>query len=644
MIPQETIRQIIDATDIIDVVGEFVNLKKRGVNYIGNCPFHNEKTPSFTVSPSKEIFKCFGCGKSGNAIGFVMEHEKYSYVEALKWLAARYRIPVEEKEVSDEVKQQQHIAESLYVLNNFAQKFFSENLLQTEEGRTVALTYLEHRNFTAAIIQQFQIGYCNSSGNSFAKAALKQQFSKEVLLKSGLVTERNGELFDNYRGRIIFPIHNLSGRIVGFGARVIGKADKAPKYINTPENEIYVKNKTLYGIYFARTAIGKQNECLLVEGYTDVTALQQAGIENVVASGGTSLTEAQLKLIHKFTDNLTILYDGDAAGVKAALRGLDMALEEGLNVKIALIPEGEDPDGWVQKKGSAAFLRFVSETKKDFIFFQLEAMLQDAGNDISKKNEVVNAIAKSISKINRPEDFVKQQEFSRRSAQLLNIEEGALLQLIAKYKREEVAKITQREEKQQAATGQRVPESEPLSETSELTDFDDLQEKNVLKLLVEHGHKPWDENATVAMYMHEALESFNFNNALYEKVFDEYFVLTAAGEEPDEKYFLHHADEAVKQLFTNLLMQPHELSTRWDEKLKNFKEPTPEEKTAYKTDVFKSLCFFRLKKIKTMFDENQKALEQEKDFEEQLKLIAIHNKLKEVEVSLTRELGTVILK
>lgn len=644
MIAHETIRQIIDATDIIDVIGEFVNLKKRGVNYIGNCPFHNEKTPSFTVSPTKEIFKCFGCGKSGNAIGFVMEHEKYSYVEALKWLAARYRIAIEETEVSEEAKLQQHLAESLYVVNNFAQKFFTQSLLHSEEGQTTALTYLEHRNFSPATIEQFQLGYCSASGNDFAKAAIAQQFNKEVLLKSGLVVERNGELYDNYRGRIIFPVHNLSGRIIGFGARVIGKADKAPKYINTPENEIYIKHKTLYGLHFARTTIGKQNECLLVEGYTDVTALHQAGIENVVASGGTSLTEAQLKLIHKFTDNLTILYDGDAAGVKAALRGLDMALEEGMNVKIVMIPEGEDPDGWVKQQGAAAFLEFISATKKDFIFFQLETLLKDAGNDIAKKNEAVNAIAKSISKINRPEDFVKQQEFSRRSAQLLNIEEAALLQLIAKYKREEVAKLTQKHEKQQPASGQAPPETTPEDNPDALVDFDDLQEKNILKLLIEHGSKPWNENTTIAAYINESLASFGFNDALYEKVFDEYFEKTADGQQPDEKYFLHHPNDAIKNLFANLLLQPYDISERWDEKLKNFKAPTAEEKELYKKDVVKSLCFFKLKKLKKMFDENQLALEREKNFEEQLNLIVIHNKLKEIEVELTRELGTVILK
>ena len=371
MISPQTIEQITNRIDIIDVVSEFVKLKKRGANYLGLCPFHNEKTPSFTVSPSKEIYKCFGCGKSGNTITFLMEHEKYSYAEALKWLAQRYNIEIEETIVSDEVKQVQQVAESLYAVNNFAQKFFTEQLFNTEEGQNNAISYLDERGFKEDIIQKFQLGYNPQQRDAFTTAAIKQQFNKEILFKSGFVVTRNDEPADNYRGRIIFPIHNTTGKIIGFGARVIGSADKAPKYINTPENEIYIKSKILYGSYFARHAIDKNNECLLVEGYTDVISLHQAGIENVVASGGTSLTADQLRIVKKYTNNLTIIYDGDAAGVKAAMRGLDMALEEGLNVKLVLIPDKEDPDSYVNKVGAERFKKFIAENKKDFILFQL---------------------------------------------------------------------------------------------------------------------------------------------------------------------------------------------------------------------------------------------------------------------------------
>jgi DNA primase len=316
-------------------------------------------------------------------------------------------VEIEETQVSDEVKQQQQAAESLYILNSFAQKFFATQLFDTEEGQHIALSYLEERGFNQETLQKFQVGYNPQARDAFAKAAVQNQFSAEVLQRSGLVVNRNEELVDNYRGRIIFPVHNNSGKIIGFGARIIGKADKAPKYINTPENELYVKSKILYGLYFARLAIDKNDECLLVEGYTDVISLSQAGVENVVASGGTSLTTDQLRLIKKYTNNLTIVYDGDSAGVKAALRGLDMALEESLNVHLVLIPDNEDPDSYVRLVGAQGFKDFVSQNKKDFILFQLDIMLKDAGNDVNKKNEVVNHIAETISKINKAEDFSK---------------------------------------------------------------------------------------------------------------------------------------------------------------------------------------------------------------------------------------------
>ena len=346
MIKQETIQQIVSRIDIIEIISSFIRLKKRGVNYIGLCPFHNEKSPSFTVSPSKEIYKCFGCGRSGNTISFLMEHEKYSYVEALKWLAAKYNVEIEETATTPEFKEQQQVADSLYIINNFARQFFSKILFNSEEGINVGLSYLKERGFREDIIKKFELGYNPEARDTLAKAAIDAQFNSDLLQKAGLVVARDNGLQDNYRGRIIFPVHNHTGKVSGFGARLIRSNDKAPKYINTPENEIYVKSKILYGAYFARQAIDKADECLLVEGYTDVLALHQAGIENVVASGGTSLTTDQLRLIKKYTHNLTILYDGDAAGIKAALRGLDLALEEGLNVKLVLLPNQEDPDSY----------------------------------------------------------------------------------------------------------------------------------------------------------------------------------------------------------------------------------------------------------------------------------------------------------
>ncbi|HSR39412.1 MAG TPA: DNA primase, partial [Phnomibacter sp.] len=340
MISQETVNRITNSINILEVVGDFVQLKRRGANYLGLCPFHGEKTPSFTVSPSKEIYKCFGCGKSGNAISFVMEHEKLGYPEALRWLARKYNIEIQETETDPEYKERQATADSLYIINQFAQKFFAEKLWDDEMGQAVAYSYLQERGFTDETIRKFGLGYCPNERDAFARTAVKQQYNPEMLMKAGLVVQRDYGLQDNYRDRIIFPVHNHIGKIISFGARLIKNRDNAPKYINTPENELYVKSKLLYGIFFARTTIERNDECLLVEGYTDVISLNQAGVENVVASGGTALTPDQLRLIKRYTKHLTILYDGDPAGIKAALRGFDLALAEGLYVKLVLLPDG----------------------------------------------------------------------------------------------------------------------------------------------------------------------------------------------------------------------------------------------------------------------------------------------------------------
>ena len=490
MITSNTIQQITNRIDIIDVVGEFVKLKKRGTNYIGNCPFHNEKSPSFTVSPAKEIYKCFGCGKSGNTITFLMEHEKYSYVESLRWLAARYNIEIEETETSPAQKLAQQVADSLYAINNFAMDFFAKQYWETEAGESIAQSYMQHRGFLKPIVEKFKIGYNPSDKDSLAKALIQNQFNPELFAKTGLVVERNGEWQDNYRDRIIFPIHNTTGKIIGFGARQIAKNDKSPKYINSPENDIYVKSKILYGSYFARTSIDKLNECLLVEGYTDVVSLHQAGIENVVASGGTSLTIDQLRLIKKYTQNLTIIYDGDAAGVKAALRGLDMALEEGLNVQLVLIPDKEDPDSYVNKVGPDAFREFVQSAKKDFVLFQLEVQLKEVGGDLNKKNALVNQIAETLSKINKPEDFTKLQEYVRKCSSLLRIDETGLTQLVNKFKRDKIVKEEKKMSYDEAAILMpSFPQGQEQQQDTDLfADKDLAHEKNLVKLIIEYGN------------------------------------------------------------------------------------------------------------------------------------------------------------
>ena len=647
MISQNTIQQILSRIDIVEIVGSFVRLRKRGANYLGLCPFHNEKTPSFTVSPTKEIYKCFGCGRSGNTIGFLMEHEKYTYVEALRWLAQKYNVEIEETEVSPEVIAERQMAESLYIVNQFAQKYFSDTLLETEEGQNVGLAYFQERGFNEEIIRKFQLGYCLDQRDAFSREAIAKGYNPEYLQKTGLAVMRQDHLVDNYRGRVIFPVHNQTGKIIGFGARILKSNDRAPKYINTPENELYVKSKILYGTYFARQAISNQDECLLVEGYTDVLSLHQAGIENVVASGGTSLTQDQLRLIKKYTSNLTILYDGDAAGVKAALRGLDLALEEGLHVKLALIPDKEDPDSYVRKIGADAFRVFVNTHKKDFILFKLEVSLQESGHDSRKKSELVNQMAETIARINKAEDFTRQQDYIRQCSQLLQVDEQGMVSLVNKFIRERIQK-QERFESREPASMQELPESgEALQADDSDADAafllfrDEKQERGVLRVLLEHGHKDWDEQTKVARHIFDSPLDFSLiQNDTIRRVLEEYKSLYERGLEPDARTFVYHEDPAVSKLTAEVLHFPYEISPNW----KDMHEiEVTHREDVYKQDVTSVLNYLLLRKIKRLLDENQKDLEKAISEEELTACLQTHLHLKQMELDITRKLGTVII-
>lgn len=643
MISPATIQQILSRIDIVDIVGSFVKLKKRGVNYLGLCPFHNERTPSFTVSPSKEIYKCFGCGRSGNSIGFLMEHEKFSYVEALKWLGAKYNITIEETEVSAETKQLHATADSLYILNNFAAQFFSNELFNGDEGIDVGLSYLKKRGFREDTLKKFQVGYNKETGQAFISAATSAQYNKEVLQKSGLVVFRDDNGIDNYRGRIIFPVHNQSGKIAGFGARIIKNNDRAPKYINTPENEIYVKSKILYGAWFARQAIDKADECLLVEGYTDVLSLHQAGIENVVASGGTSLTPDQLRLVKKYTNNLTIVYDGDSAGIKAALRGLDLALEEGLNVRLALIPGNEDPDSFIQKGGVENFRTFISDNKKDFIIFQLELALKEAGQDSYKKSLLVNQVAETIAKINKAEDFTRQQDYIKKTASILNIEEAGLHSLVNKFVRERIVKL---ESKNSAA--QNFESSVPSinengnNEIHDLFKPDEKNERALVKALLEFGNKEWEAGQSVADFILTAVEEEELvEDQKLLQIISLYKNWYKAGEEPTEKTFLYYEDQELAKAVFSLFEFPYEVSLGWN---KHDAEPIPTRESLYQQEVLSTINYLRLKRIKAMIVVNQKDIQQHSDAADLTELIQLHRQLKDMEIELTRYIGTVILK
>jgi DNA primase len=679
LISQNTIQQILTRIDIIDVIGGFVKLKKRGANYLGLCPFHNERTPSFTVSPSKEIYKCFGCGKSGNTISFLMEHEKYSYVDSLRWLANKYGIEIEETFASDEQRQQMQVADSLYIINNFAQQFFTKTLFETEDGRDIGLSYLKERGFREDIIRKFQLGYNPEAKDSFTKAAIAGQYNTELLLRTGLVVNRNDQLMDNYRGRVIFPVHNHSGKVLGFGARILKTNDRAPKYINTPENEIYVKSKILYGSYFARQAIDKADECLLVEGYTDVISLHQSGIENVVASGGTSLTQDQLRLIRKYTNNLTIVYDGDAAGIKAALRGLDLALEEGLNVKLVLIPDKEDPDSYVNKVGPAAFSDFVRNNRKDFIFFQLEVALKDAGNDTTKKSEVVNNIAETISRINKAEDFTKQQDYIKQCSEILKIDEAGLHALVNKFIRNRISTQEKVMPFEEAAihekNARKAAETDYDDTTYDLLFKDQLQERELAKVLLEHGTKR-DADKTYAEVIFDEFFEEDFVSMFDDKdvaylvqKYKDVFYDTRNTITMD--YFVYNPDPKISALTVSLFNFPYEESEHWK---KEFSSATGYQSKLFEQDyqdflrviqpdnetelmkflkmdedkthleVESALNHLKFRKIKRMLLENQVDLEKKHTPEEYRNLVQTHEHLKQMEREIAGKLGTVIIK
>lgn len=573
-----------------------------------------------------------------------MEHEKYSYVEALRWLAQKYDIAIEETATSPEFKAQQLTADSLFIVNQFARDFFSNALLETDEGKAIALSYLKQRGFNEEIIRKFQLGYNPEQRDAFAQAAITAQYNTGLLQKAGLITFRDEQPADNYRGRIIFPIHNQSGKVLGFGARVIKSNDKAPKYINTPENEIYVKSKILYGTYFARHAIDKADECLLVEGYTDVVSLHQAGIENVVASGGTSLTTDQLRLIKKYSTHLTIIYDGDAAGIKAAMRGLDLALEEGLDVRMVLIPDKEDPDSYVNKIGAEAFKAFIQAEKKDFILFQLGIALQEASDDNAKKAVVVNQIAETLSKINKTEEFSKRQDYVRQVSGLLKIEEAGFNELVNKFIREKFTKEESRNIRQTLSPTEPIDEA-GTDQLEALLQKDEMQEQAFVRTLIEFGTKSWKENETVADFVFKEMADADLEELIDNRQLVDIILLYRnwynEGLMPGSKNFLYHDDHAMSSLVIKIMDTQTEISHNWKNHFEG-KIATREE--LYREEVTSTLNYLRLRKIKRLIIENQLELEKTNNSDDQLLYMETHMALKALETKLTSESGMVIYK
>lgn len=643
MISPASIQEVMNRSDIVDVVGQFVRLKKRGVNYIANCPFHNEKTPSFTVSGAKGVFKCFGCGKGGNVVTFVQEHEKLTYPEAIHWLADYYKIQIEETERTPEQQQKQLAEEGLRILNEYAAQYFNDTLLNTEEGQAIGVSYFKQRGFGRDIIDKFRLGYNPETGEAFFKAATQKGYSAELLEKAGFVKSGQRGHYDVYRGRVIFPIQSMTGRVLGFGARILKSNDRAPKYVNTPENELYNKSRTLYGMYQSRTAISKLDECFLVEGYTDVISLHQGGVENVVASSGTSLTEDQLRLMGQLTKNLTILYDGDAAGIKAAIRGLDMALSQSFNVKLVLFPEGEDPDSFIQKSGAARFHEYVKEHKQDIISFRMEVGMKEVGDDPVRKSKLVNEIAESVARINKAEDFALQDYYIREAARRLQVDETKLVNLVNKYIRDRIDNERKYNDRNQPAPEAKLEtEEEVLPDYSKKVNINELQEWELIRVLLELGHRTYDGFAHVADMIHNTVDPELLEEEMARKIYDEYYAqLAKTGTPPELSNFTNHMDEHIRLRMSGLVQIRNNISPKWSE---NYGIETLNGDLNYLNEVDSSLTYFELKKLKLVQAEVLNRLSAEKDGARINALLKKQVELKQTEAEILKKMGTVIIK
>jgi len=649
VIDHSTIQRILDAADITDVVSEFVTLRRRGVNMLGLCPFHNEKTPSFTVSPAKGIFKCFGCGKGGNSVNFIMEHESLSYPEALKWLARKYNIEVVEEEETEEQKQLKDERESLMIVSAFAQKYFTRNLWEENEGRTIGLSYFRERSFRDDILKKFEVGYSPDGKAPFTEAAQKQGYKMEFLEKTGLSIKRDDWVRDRFAGRVMFPIHNLAGRVIAFGGRILKDDPKAAKYLNSPESEIYHKSKVLYGIFQGKREIARAEKCYLVEGYTDVLSMHQAGIENVVASSGTALTSEQIRLIKRFTPNITIIYDGDAAGIKASLRGIDLVLEEGMNVKVLLLPDGEDPDSFAKKKGASGFREYIDENETDFIQFKTRLLLKDAEKDPVAKARLITEVIRSVAVI---PDTITRSVYIKECSKLLDVNEEILYTEVRKQKFKQNEEFRKKEMRGQREQTFSPPTSPPQTQQIKLktTGFP-VEELEFLRFLLKHcntvifeeeGKNPNEiVEVKVSEYMIEELENDDLipENPLFQKIFYEVKDNLGNGQFDPWKHFIYHPDGEVSRLATDLLSEKFIESKRWT-KAGAF---TEKEEEILDYLVPRIIYEYKLRRVKLMMEEIEKAIDaasKEGNFDQVIEEQSKYMNLKRVEKFLSEKLGS----
>lgn len=671
MISQETKQRILDATRIEEVVGDFVSLKKRGANHIGCCPFHNEKTPSFYVSPSKGIFKCFGCGEAGDAVSFLMKHEHYTYPEALKWLAAKYNIAVEEEEMTPEAKEAKSERESLYNLTEFAQKWFVEILNHDEMGQAVGLGYYHERGLTDEIIARFGLGYSPEAWQAFSDHALKSGYSKDMLEKTGLtIFKEDGKYYDRFRGRVTFPIYSISGRVLGWSCRILSKEKQAAKYVNSPDSAIYNKSHILYGLYQAKTAISKADKCYLVEGNLDVVSMHQSGVENTVASCGTSLTVEQVRLIKRYTQNVTIVYDSDAAGIKATQRAANMMFEEGMKVRCVLFPDGDDPDSYAQHNGSTALQKYLAEHEENYMLYKARITNMDIRRDPIRKSELLQDIINTIALV---PDLMERTEYIAQCANIFNIPEQAMATSVARAIRNQKQKQWKQQQEAQAsqeaqsAEGQSQPavpaepaqqspqEAESMARVEEIlqeAQHNEHYEKHIMELLVRSGNEKimwpvptadgkeeecdWDVASVIVNVLRR--DGIELENPVYKKIYSIYEESLQQGTLPDSTFFTGLDDENVRNTAISLMIEPKELSPMWAEKGIG----VPSERKRLQQDVKESLMSFRLRRLDQLLERNAKDLKEADDPELQMELMRERSVLMAQRLALGNELRIVI--
>ena len=662
MISRETIEEVKSRLDIVDVISDFVSLKKSGMNYKALSPFNNEKTASFFVVPGKGIFKDFSSGKGGDAITFVMEHEGMSYTEAIRFLAKKYGVEIKENVQSEELREQQSEREGLYILMNFAKDYYKENLVNTEEGKSIGLSYFRERGFNDRSIEKFELGYALEGWNNLSDEAIRKNYSKELLEKTGLIVKNEeGRTYDRFRGRVIFPVQNLSGKVIAFGARMLGKESlpaglasserlakasrqgNQPKYINSPETEIYHKSNVLYGLSQAKNAIRQKDICYLVEGYTDVISMHQSDVENVVASSGTALTEEQIKLIRRFTENVTVLFDGDSAGIKAALRGIDLILKGGLNVRVVLLPDSEDPDSYSKKVGTTAFQKYLAEKAQDFISFKSDLYASEAGNDPIRRAESIKEIVGSISLIPDP---VKRSVYLQETSQQLKIDEQVLLSELNKLIVHERRKKDRERQAPPPAFDDLSGIAENLQDSADaVLDSKDMvyyQERETIRLLLNYSNSALEDQKLADFLLHE-LEDVEFIDLVFREVYQHFQESLKKGKIPDSQYLIEHGSNEVKNLVTGLITTKYETSPRWKEKHIYI----PHESEILQDMASTNVMRLKFRVVQKMVEDNLVHIrdsEKRGDLEEVEKYLEQREGLKKAEMELASFFGTVIGK